>query len=184
MNTSKKPWDSIPMFPRANYEIDVGWGYLERQIEHFVESYGLDLDPDYQRAHVWKKSQQVAYLEYVLKGGEVGRNITFVCKDWNGDNKDFALLDGKQRLEAVRQFMAGKLRVFPDHARPEGYCFTDFSGHFRWITHNFKFRVVECATKADILRLYLNINAGGTPHTKKELDKVSEMLFDLEAEER
>ena len=45
---------------------------------------------------------------------------------------------------------------------------------------NFNFQVCQIENRADILRLYLNINAGGTPHTKEELDKVRVLLKQAE----
>lgn len=35
---------------------------------------------------------------------------------------------------------------------------------------------LECATHADTLQLYLNINVGGTPHTADEIEKVRAMV--------
>jgi hypothetical protein len=65
-------FSDIPLFPRAHYEIDVEWRYLETQI---ASSEGLDLDPAYQRAHVWNTEQQRAYIEYILRGGELSRIV-------------------------------------------------------------------------------------------------------------
>jgi hypothetical protein len=36
--------------------------------------------------------------------------------------------------------------------------------------------VNDLKTEAEVLRWYLEINAGGTPHTEEELDKVRKML--------
>lgn len=69
---SRMSFQDIPMFPRAIYEIDVMFRDLPRHVAECVGQ-GLDLDPDFQRGHVWTRDQQVAYVEYMLRGGEVSR---------------------------------------------------------------------------------------------------------------
>ena len=164
-------FQNIPQFPHANYSIDVDWRYLEEQIEHATKDDGLDLNPDFQRAHVWTGKQQREYVEYVLMGGECSKVLTFNCPGWQYSLSKcgpYVLVDGKQRLEAVRAFLRGSLSVF-------GYRFHEYTGHLRMF-HSFKWQVCELETRAELLQLYLNINAGGTPHTKAELDKVRKML--------
>src|SRR5690606_19894387 len=85
----------IPTFPRASWCVDVGWDYLERFLDGQLEI-GLDLEPDFQRAHVWTREQQIAYVEYQLRGGEVAREITCNAKDWSsGQVHDYVIVDGK-----------------------------------------------------------------------------------------
>jgi hypothetical protein len=130
----------------------------------------LNLDPDYQRAHVWTREQQIAYVEYMLQGGEVGRAITFNCPGWMGDWRGpFELVDGKQRLEAARTWMNDEFKTF-------GHYFSEFEEPRRLPDLNFDFRVCKLASREEVLRLYLNINAGGTPHTAEELERVRALL--------
>lgn len=163
----------IPQFPRAHYQIDVQWRSIERQLEEWADTTGgmggLDLSPDYQRAHVWSRAQQIAYVEYQLRGGEVGRGIIFNSPDWHRDYaRPTELIDGKQRLEAVRAFLNNQIPVF-------GCTFSARTD--RLPQHlTFSFRVCTLETRAEVLQLYLNINAGGTPHTAEELDRVRKLL--------
>lgn len=54
----------IPQFTRSgSYQVHVGWDYLEDQFAQFEKGYGLDLDPDFQRAHVWDRTKQERYVE-------------------------------------------------------------------------------------------------------------------------
>lgn len=163
-------FSEIPQFPRAHYEIDVGWDYLEGSLERWKEAYGLELDPDFQRAHVWSRAQQIAYVEYVLMGGEVAKNITWNCVGWDRTSTagPIQLVDGKQRLEAARAFLRDELPVF-------GHRFSEFKDRMRYMT-SFRFRVCSLEKREDVLRLYLNINAGGTPHTKAEIERVRKLL--------
>ena len=160
-----------PQFPHANYSVDVDWHYLEQHIARAIKDDGLDLNPSYQRAHVWKVEQQIAFVEYQLQGGEVGKNLTFNCPGWMYSIDKigpYEIVDGKQRLEAVRAFLRDDIPAF-------GHKFSEYTGHLRMF-HSFKWRVCTLETRAEVLQLYLNINAGGTPHTKQELDKVRKML--------
>lgn len=163
-------FQDIPQFPTSYYQIDVDWHYLEDHIKRAIESDGLNLEPDFQRSHVWTTQQQINYVEYILKGGEVGKNLTFNAPGWQTHIEigPYEIIDGKQRLEAVRKFLRNDLRVF-------GILFSDFTGHLR-LFHSFKWCVCSLETRAETLQLYLNINAAGTPHTEEELNRVREML--------
>ena len=167
-------FSDIPPFPSHRYEVNISWDYLEQHLHDEMNPgdgmAALNLDPDFQRAHVWTETQQREYVEYVLRGGEVGRSLTFNCVGWGGDYRGpYEIIDGKQRLEAVRKFMRSELRVF-------GFLRRDFGGRMRIAQSDFRWRVCSLETKAEVLQLYLNINAGGTPHTAEELNKVREML--------
>lgn len=163
-------FDDIPMFPRAFYEITVGWDYLEEQIERSV-GIGLNMDPDFQRGHVWTENQKRAYVEYMLRGGEVARNIYINAPDWNNSSyKDSELIDGKQRITAVIDFLQNRLTVFDGNYRK------DFSGRMRTTSARFNWCVVALPTRSEVLQLYLNINAGGTPHSPEEIERVRNLL--------
>lgn len=173
---SKMKWTDVPQFPRAFHAVEVSWTYIEKQIANEQEV-GLDLTPDFQRAHVWTMDQRRAYIEYSLRGGEVGRTLTFGCYDWNKSPvPGYVILDGKQRLETVRMFLRGEIRVFPKSKRPEGYAFGDFEGRLLPAEQRFRWQVVVCKTRAAMLETYLNINAGGTPHSAEELERVRSLL--------
>jgi hypothetical protein len=165
-------YNDIPEFPRAHYEIDVDWKDLKEALVRWEKSYNLNLSPDYQRAHVWTLKQKRAYIEYCLMGGEVAKSLTFNCPGWQyaAVEGDMELIDGKQRLQAVIDFLCDRVTIFG------GYSFSQMTGHMRGHKAGFKFRVCSLRTRAEVLQLYLNINAGGTPHTQKELNKVRALL--------
>jgi hypothetical protein len=165
-------YDDIPQLPRANYGIDISWQYLEEHIMHNQQEVlaPRDLTPDFQRAHVWTAEQQRQYVEYNLMGGEVSRVLTFNCPGWQGSWKGpYVIIDGKQRLEAVRAFLRNDLRVFGRYRK-------DFTGRLGISGPSFRCNVCTLETRAEALRLYLSINAGGTPHTSSELSKVRRLL--------
>lgn len=171
-------WYDIPMFPRTSYQVSVAWKDLERLVASWMRDYGLDLDPPFQRTHVWTRAQQTAYVEYELQGGEVGRTITFNCPGWqHGPEGRMEIVDGKQRVEAVRAFLRDDFPVF-------GRRCSEWSGSMRLAHGGFEWRVMELSSRADLLRLYLSINGGGTPHTLAELERVRALLVAETAKER
>lgn len=158
----------IPQFPASTYEVAVRVRSIEEHVCSHVDDFGLDLDPRFQRAHVWTQEQQIAYVEYLLQGGEVAKTLIFSCRKWREcAPEDYVLVDGKQRLNAIRGFMRGEVPAFGKY-RPE-IEMVGLGPMIYW-------RVVEVNTQEDAMRLYLSLNCGGTPHTAAELDKVRELL--------
>ena len=69
----------IPQMTNAgNYQVNVDWEYLLHWIDKHLQSGRgsaiLDLNPDFQRSHVWNVKQQRKYVEYKMKNGP-GANI-------------------------------------------------------------------------------------------------------------
>lgn len=163
-------YKDIPKFPRAYYSVSMPWDYVEDKIKEWSKDFGLNLDPDFQREHVWTADQRIRYIEYCLQGGEVGKIITFNCPGWMKRQEGvIELIDGKQRIEAVRSF-------FRDETPAFGYKYSEIEGRFPWGDVMFIWQICSLNTRAEILQLYLNINAGGTPHTDDELNRVRELL--------
>lgn len=163
----------IKTFPHSSYRVDVSWDHLERYIDsHSKPPFGaaLDLEPDFQRAHVWNEAQQVAYVEYILRGGTSGKEIYFNCPGWGSDYRGpYVIVDGKQRLEAVRRFMRGEIKAF-------GYYRHEYEDKPDLLTARFSWHIAKIETRAEVLEWYLNFNAGGSVHTPKELARVRELL--------
>lgn len=154
---------------QSNYMVNVDWDYLETFITRDnSELCKFDLDPDFQRAHVWKEEQQIAYIEYIMRGGMSGKDIFFNCSSWEGKyNTPVEIVDGKQRLEAVRRFMNGEIKAF-------GL----FVYQYNYITRDCRFNVHinNLKTRKEVLQWYLDLNSGGVLHTKEELEKVEKLL--------
>ena len=163
-----------PFSPSA-YCIDVGFSFIEQTLQQlFADSaYGLELDPDFQRVHVWDRSRQIAFVEYMLLGGPSARTLYFACDGWGACNErgPVVLVDGKQRLQAVRLFMNGELPVF-------GAYLSEYRDkHLIRLGRGGSFRVhVADIDRIATLRWYLALNSGGVLHTPEELTKVEYLL--------
>jgi len=164
-------FQQIERFTRTpHYRINVGWKHVQPTLDSWSKREGeLDLDPEFQRGHVWTEAQQIAFVEFVLKGGVGSLEIKFNHPGWNKDYKGtMQLVDGKQRLTAVLRFMNNEIQAF-------GTYLKDFTGYLP--SHaELLFLVNDLQTEAEVLQWYLEINAGGTPHTEEELNKVHQML--------
>lgn len=163
----------IPQMTRdGNYRVHVDWAYIEEWIEKERGDLNLNLDPDYQRAHVWTEEQQRRYVEFVLRGGQGSSEIRFNCVGWMMDFRGpFEIVDGKQRLEAVRAFLRDDLGVFDQRIKRSG-----FEGHLRSVCCRFHVHINDLETRKEVLQWYLDINAGGVAHTNNEIKRVRELL--------
>jgi len=153
----------------ANYRINLNWADIEFWIKRQQRN-NLNLDPDFQREHVWTYEQQKAYIEFCLHGGKGSNVLRFNCAGWMKDYRGpFELVDGKQRLQAVRLFLSNEIDIY------HGVKFKDFKDS---IPCNLDFIIMinDLNTRKDVLKWYLEINTGGTPHTKKELEKVRKLM--------
>jgi hypothetical protein len=164
-------FQDIPQFPQANYSVDVAWRYLEQWLLDF-EALDLDLDPDFQRGHVWTPAQQTAFVEHMLQGGTSPRNLYWNCIGWKRGIGPMQLIDGKQRLEAARAFMRDEVRVFG------GQTCSDLGGvkAMHTIVPAFKMHVHALPSRADVLRWYIAMNRGGSVHSDEEIARVRALL--------
>jgi hypothetical protein len=163
----------VPQFTRSgSYEVDYDPRGLVRWVGELQQEQGLDIDPDFQRAHCWTERQQVAYVEFFLKGGMTARVIYLNYPSWHTGAStpynDFVLVDGKQRLEAFRRFVGDEIKVF-------GSKFSEFTDSIR-LTNTMRVNVNNLQTKAEVLQWYLDFNSGGVIHTDEELERVRTLL--------
>lgn len=175
-------FQDIPAFTRTpGYHVDVGWDYLETWLkDHQEQGPKLDLDPDFQRAHVWTEAQQVAFVEYALRGGLSGKQLYFNHPYWMSFKSpevvakkklyyDFVLVDGKQRMTAALRFLRNEIPAFGSYRR-------EYTDRIRLSGPSFSININDLKTKAEVLTWYLEMNTGGTPHTDEEIEKVRRML--------
>lgn len=165
----------IPLFTQMpGHYVDVQWAHLLEYLEHHQRAYGLDLAPDFQRAHVWTEAQQVAFVEYVLRGGMSGIDLFFNHPDWGSTLLDsppgsYVIVDGKQRLHAVVRFLRDEVRAF-------GYRYRDFEDSPRFHLSRFRWHINTLRTRREVLTWYCELNTGGTPHTPEEIARVRALL--------
>lgn len=172
-------FSEIPQFTSVgSYEVDIPLRFLERQLKEYEEGYGLDLNPDFQRGHVWTKEQQIAWLEFYFRGGKTGRVIYFNTPAFSvgyqrGRTSDLdetmLCVDGLQRLTALRAFLNNEIPIF-------GVYYNEFEDKLSVVEHYIKFNVNCLQTRKEVLQWYIEMNSGGTPHSQAEIERVKRLL--------
>lgn len=182
----------IGVVPKSNYGIDVSFNDIEYTLNQYKEMYDLQLNPDFQRGHVWTETHQIRFIEALLQGtiGDSGRLITFNCGDFSPNNrstttvKDMVCVDGLQRLTAVRRWMNDEFKIFHDIV--DGGVSKDFFDRtrlsFKSMTNGLRFQILGLEHKQDVLKYYLAFNSGGVIHSDDEINRVKKMLEDLRNE--
>lgn len=150
-------------------------GWLYQRMKGEVDGFNLNLDPDYQRGHVWTDAQAEAFIGHLIEGGSVPPIIINSC--WQDGGVD-EVLDGKQRITAVIRWFDGEIKAELTDGRR--LAFTDLDAEAqRYMSAmtgpRFDLNYVNL-DRAGVLRLYLRLNRGGTVHTDAEINRVRELL--------
>lgn len=162
-------FSDIPKITIANYHVNVFWTYLER----WLQKNEVNLNPDFQRKYIWSQEQKEQYVEWILKGGNSGKDIYFNHPNWfRSFEGEMVIVDGKQRVNAVLGFLNNKVKAF-------GYYRNQYEDEFSFLLTNFDVYVADLKDEKDVLQWYIDMNTGGTCHTNKEIEYVKSLLSKL-----
>lgn len=169
--------DIPQMTQSGSYQVNIAWRYLKGWIESQKEDMNLQLNPLFQRGHVWTEEQQIAYIEFVLRGGKSSRVVYFNCPSWHwnvkpGEYNDFVCVDGLQRITAVLRFMNNEIPAF-------GVLYKDYEDKLG-ISVDMIINVNDLKTEREVMQWYIDLNSGGTPHTGEEINRVKAMIAQLD----
>ncbi|WPS85553.1 DUF262 domain-containing protein (plasmid) [Brevibacillus halotolerans] len=165
-------FSDIPQFTSpGNWECHYSLVSFVRFIEEAEKEEGLQMNPDFQRGHVWTEEQQVKYIEFLLRGGKTARKIYLNNSNWNNTNdtpseKLYVCVDGLQRATAIRRFVNNEIRVF-------GLLFREFEGNPR---KGVFININDLKTRKEVLQWYIEMNSGGTFHSEQEINRAKELL--------
>ncbi|WP_114594556.1 DUF262 domain-containing protein [Euzebya pacifica] len=135
----------------------------------------LDLAPPYQRGRVWTPEQRVNLIRSLQMGLPIGAVLTSF-RGWETTDGTYAVVDGRQRIETLRAWAAGDLRVPADFFNDDNIQQVAEDGTVssadltargtrnwqRWPVNELQASGLSLAEEAN---LYLLINFGGTPQT-------------------
>jgi hypothetical protein len=175
--TRKLTGGDLPKYltPSGEYAVNTEWKRIEPWIldraDETGQTYEEIVNPYFQRNRVWSEEQQISYIEHIMKGGKIGKDIYFNSPTWDretsGENTMFCI-DGLQRITAVVSFLKNEFPIF------ETIYHNDID-RLPNLVCSFKLHVLDFQTEEEILTWYLQLNQSGTPHTKEELDRVREL---------
>ena len=165
----------LPEIHLSSLAYTVGhWLVHEDRPDHF------DLDAPYQRGSVWTLDQRRALIQSLYMGLPVGAVIVAKLPFRDGSPIAYRVVDGKQRIEAVRAFAAGGFDVpgwwfrdgDVDRVSPDGTVgWDDLSRPCRL---NFDMRMQLPALEFDSEHEYLGRDDAGRARWRKRTDE--EML--------
>lgn len=146
----------------------------------------IDLDPDFQRRERWSADKQSALIESFLLNVPVPP--IYLAEDEFGQ---YSVVDGKQRLTAIRAFMADglKLRSLEEFKELENFTFDALPDPLQNALKIRPYvRVVTLLKQSDPalkFEVFTRLNRGGEPMLPQELRKVayrgplSDLIFSL-----
>jgi hypothetical protein len=154
---------------------DIRFSYMRRQISSILHSIyggsGLDLNPDYQREHVWSEEQKVDLIDSIFKNIEIGK-FTIIRRKFSEElDNYYEVLDGKQRIQAILDFYECRFKY-------KGLTYNDLN----WIDRNHftnysvSWAETEPLTDKQKYRYFLKLNKCGVPMSKDQIEKVEKML--------
>jgi len=168
---------------KGSYQVNIHLNHIKKTLEDYEKDYGLELNPDFQRGHVWTEEQQIAWLEFYFKSdGNMSSNVIYFnspafqpIKPDNTDLSDTILcVDGLQRLTAMLKLLDNKIKIF-------GYYLNEFEDSNLLIKRmSLVFNINNLTHKKELLKWYLEMNTGGTVHAESEIVRVKAMLAELE----
>nr|WP_193069032.1 DUF262 domain-containing protein [Pseudomonas fluorescens] len=157
------------LIPTASINRDLTLLPESRQIMRFVL-------PDWQRAECWDREKKVSFIEGVFLGFGTGF-LVVNGREWEGDSAKPApmagwLLDGQQRVSAVRDFLAGEFPIFGDIYWPD---IPRADQMRRFLHHPFPQMEIEyIGDELTLKSLYKRLNKGGVPHTEADMARVDQ----------
>ena len=76
----------------------------------------INVDAEFQRGPVWSEAQQALLIDSILRGFDIPK--IYLHKLPDGSQYLFNLIDGKQRLTAIWQFVSDELQLLPKTGPP------------------------------------------------------------------
>ena len=89
---------------------------------HIIQLYQwrdqINLDPSYQRLSVWDRTKQQSFIDSVINGFDIPKLYFHQLSSRGGGPQSwkYAVIDGKQRLQALWEFMSNRLPLASDFA--------------------------------------------------------------------
>lgn len=170
-------WFDVRPIQEDNHGIiendDLRLHYSQRQlldVLHTYYSFGLEMNPTYQRGYVWTAEDNVALIDSIFQNIDIGKFV-FVHRDFIHLEKAYEILDGKQRINALLDYyenrFAYKGLFYNNLSKMEQHHFTDYA---------ISYAQLENLTEKQKIKYFLKLNRTGKVMDKKHLAEVERML--------
>lgn len=135
----------------------------------------IDMEPSYQRrGRLWSATDKAYLIDSILNGFDIPKlymaDFTFVNSKLNNKKLPYAIIDGKQRFEAIFDFFDGRITLNPDFTFLEnpnlqlgGLGYRDLvknHGEVAELFDNFNLSVMSVITNSEVLinELFVRLN--------------------------
>lgn len=156
--------------------------YMQQGIESLlyrVYKRGVEFDAPYQREAVWTLADKVSLIDSIFNNIEIGKFV--LIKVWQESgrthNKDFEVLDGKQRITALTEFYEGR---FPYKGLT--YDMLSRQDQNRFLDSMVAVAEIGQLTFEKKCEYFLRLNTAGKPQSEVHLNKVRDMLKNAKPE--
>lgn len=163
------------MFEKIEYS-PIGKSDVRTLLE-LLQSDKIDKSPEYQRfGKLWSKEKKQLLIDSIINGYDIPKiyfhYLASSSRELNQSGKLLAIIDGKQRIEAVDDFLMNELRISQnftylkdDQIDLKGLNFSQIEDHFPWIAddllnYQFDFVFIETDERERIDELFLRLNEG------------------------
>lgn len=145
----------------------------------------LELNPEFQRGHVWSLDKQIAFVENLLRGIDINKTIRFNDLTMHPhDDADEILqnkiicIDGLQRLTAITDFVDGKYKVFNNQLSYDDILNHPDKASMRRIFNSalLQFEFLQITSYKEVLEYYIDLNFGGVAHTAADIQIAKDIL--------
>lgn len=175
-----RKWEWFEVYPLSNNTesplVDAhNINYSSRMLGGLITAINREeynYNPDYQRSYVWTNKDKLEYIDSIFEGRDLGKFIV-IEYPYNEDDNRYVVLDGKQRMNAIKDFTQGKIQLY-------NYYWHELLPSDRWHIEN---KVIQYAqldggrlTKLQILKIFYNVNFGGVPQTSEHLAEIRKMI--------
>lgn len=150
----------------------------------------LDMDPAYQReGGIWREAMQERLIDSVINGLDIPKLYFEVVRTKtygpSGRRVEYAVIDGKQRLQAILAFLDGDLRLPEDFAffedesvNAKGMTLSGLMEHYSWLAERFLYfelPVVRVDTDSGDLveEMFQRLNASATLTAAEKRNSIS-----------
>lgn len=139
-----------------------------------------DFNPVYQRDLVWTTEKKQAFIKKLIIG-DIDLCPTLIMPPFKEGRREFEVLDGKQRMMAIIQFIQGQFPI-------EGFYYKDLSSGdvSRLMNSPFKYKQVKYYDKNGLsemslkqkVELFLQVNEYGQKVSDEHLAKIKKEFID------
>jgi hypothetical protein len=141
---------------------------------HLIYHGGVDFDVDYQREHVWTLDDKVALIDSIFNNIDIGKFV-FVQRSFHAEGCFYEIVDGKQRLTTLREF-------YEDRFKYNGFYYSELSpmDKNKFEDHPIAYGYLENPDKRAIFETFIKLNTCGKPMDVKHIQKVKDLLNELD----